>query len=196
MAHHVYNTEGFVLDSSNSSEANKMFTIFTRELGMIRGSAQGVRLLKSKLRFSLQDFSYTKVSVVRGKDIWRITNAKSEWSLFEHARKNRASLHVVAHICMLLRRLIPGEEKNEELFSLLLEAFSFFKEQDFDQEHMNAFERILVLNILHSLGYMGNTRDLAVYIPALWTEEMLQRMITHKKQAVEEINKSLKETQL
>jgi DNA repair protein RecO (recombination protein O) len=59
--HHIYHTEGFILSSRNVGEANKILTIYTREIGFVKALAQGVRLVKSKLRFALHDFSYTNI---------------------------------------------------------------------------------------------------------------------------------------
>jgi len=76
MAHHVYTTEGFLVHSQPSGEAGKFFLVFSRELGMVGATAQGVRLSQSKLRYYTQDFYYGLYSFVRGKDVWRMTGAK------------------------------------------------------------------------------------------------------------------------
>ncbi len=73
--HHIYHTEGIILSSSNFGEAGKYYNIFTRDLGMVHASAQGVRKMSSKLRYVLQDFSYIKLDLVVGKNIFRITTA-------------------------------------------------------------------------------------------------------------------------
>jgi len=73
--HHIYHTEGIILGNKNYGEAGKYYSVFTRDLGMIYASAQGVRKMSSKLRFILQDFSCIKMDFVRGKDFWRITSA-------------------------------------------------------------------------------------------------------------------------
>ena len=75
MLHHIYHTEGFVLSGQSVGEANKYFRIFTKDFGMVGAMAQGIRLLQSKLRYSLQDYSYSKISLVRGKQVWRIVGA-------------------------------------------------------------------------------------------------------------------------
>jgi DNA repair protein RecO (recombination protein O) len=196
MAHHVYTTEAFVIESTPSGEANKMFSVFTRELGMIRASAQGVRLIKSKLRFSLQDYSFVNVSVVRGKEIWRITNAKAEWNLYQLYKHRPDIMHVIAQIFALLRRLMPGEEKNEHLFMVLHHAFEFLKDTDIKEETVQSFERIVVMNVLHHLGYMGNDPELSSFINAVWSEELLKDMNEKKTLSLSAINRAIKETQL
>ncbi len=73
--HHIYHTEGIILGSKNYGETGKYYSIFTRDLGMVYASAQGVRKISSKFRYVLQDFSYVKVDLVRGRDFWRVTSA-------------------------------------------------------------------------------------------------------------------------
>ncbi len=50
-------------------------SIFTRELGLVRATAQGIRLEKSKLRYSSQLYSFGIFSFVHGKEFWRLTSA-------------------------------------------------------------------------------------------------------------------------
>ena len=97
MHHHIYHTQGFVLSSRNVGEANKILTVFTRELGLIRATVQGIRLNKSKLKFSIQDLSFATIDFVKGKEVWRITSAKSITS-FPLARANNDSLVLIMRI--------------------------------------------------------------------------------------------------
>lgn len=197
MSHHVYTTDAFILDSNPSGEANKSYLIFTKELGMIRGTAQGVRLLKSKLRFSLQDFSRASVSTVRGKDIWRVTNAKLTSNLYETHKERKEIVTVIAHVFSLMKRLMPGEEKHEKLFDVLARALDFLEtEKNLVFDDVTSFECILVLNILFELGYLAPGGDLSLYIEPVWSRELLMQMVPQRKHAYQEINKSLKETQL
>jgi DNA repair protein RecO (recombination protein O) len=196
MAHHVYNTHGFVLESTPRGEANKLYSIFTEELGMIRAVAQGVRLLKSKLRFSLQEFSYVSLSVVRGKDVWRITNARSEWNLYSLYKNRKDVFYILAQVFVLLRRLIPGEEKNEILFKVLTDALEFLRVHHLEEKETGAFERILILKILHSLGYIGTSSELNDFISSAWSAELVSKMAPHAKQATAEINRAIRESQL
>jgi recombinational DNA repair protein (RecF pathway) len=205
MAHHVYTTDAFVVESTPSGEANKSYLLFTRELGMIRSTAQGVRLLKSKLRFSLQDFTQVSVSVVRGKDIWRITNAKAIRHLYNEFRHEEDIVICIAQTFALVKRLVPGEEKNEKLFIFIEKALDFLEtylkkaKNNSDnelREKISSFESILVLNILFELGYLAPISELEKFIEPDFTEELLYSMNAVRKIAYSEINKSLHETQL
>ncbi len=95
--HHIHHTNALILGSRNRGEANRVFTILTREMGLIHAVAQGVRLNKSKLRYALTDYSYAKIDLVRGKEVWRITSATPVNS-FPGIRRNLKGLHLMASI--------------------------------------------------------------------------------------------------
>lgn len=194
--HHIYNTEGFVLSSQNVGEANKYFQIFTRDFGMVGATAQGVRFLKSKLRYSLQDYSLSKISLVRRKYSWRITGAIKEKNLSD-SLSNRGKLEILARAFLLLNRLVRGEEKNEELFNHLFYICEFLDREDLDRDSLRNCEYVLVMRILQSLGYLGNSKNFKEFIESsVWTEELISKMGIVSHEAVSQINKSLKETQL
>ena len=108
--HHIYHTEGIILGSGNFGETGKYYAIFTRDLGMIYASAQGVRKMSSKLRFVLQDFAYLKIDLVKGKDFWRITNV-SKTNKLEKLGSPEV-FGVFTNIAKLLKRLLSGEDPN------------------------------------------------------------------------------------
>lgn len=196
--HHIYQTEGIVVSGNNFGEANRFIYIFTKDLGMIAGSAQGIRHLKSKLRYSLQDFSYVDVSLVKGKNIWRIINASHKENVLKSLHSSRRAAQVFAHGLALSNRLIAGEEKNENLFNLLWSSFSFLKENpDLTENELKNFESTLVLRILSLLGYWGGKPEYREFTESfLWKQELLVKMDAVRPAALRHINEALRATQL
>jgi len=186
----------------NFGEANKYFFIFTREFGLIRAAAQGVRHLKSKLRYGLADYSFCQVSLVRGKEIWRLTSAEKKLSPKISTEKGDSEKFLLlSRIFSLLLRLLHGEEKNELLFDSVKEGMLFlnnYQEENKNQaEDLANLECILALRILSSLGYIGKMADFDQFTTSpYFTRELLAEMGTLKTRAILEINKSLKETHL
>ncbi len=195
--HHIYHTEGIILGSRSFGEAGKYYDIFTRELGMVRATAQGVRKISSKLRYVLQDFSYIKVDLVRGKDIWRVTSA-SKTNELENITKNPEVFKIIFNVSRLLKRLLQGEEKNEELFIDLLKGFSLFDKfnENASVDYLENAEMYVVLKILHHLGYIGGDKNISDLIVSPIAEEMFENVIIHKRIVLAEINKALGETQM
>jgi recombinational DNA repair protein (RecF pathway) len=201
MSHTIYTTEGFILKSVNFGEANKYFFIFTKEFGLIRAAAQSVRHLKSKLRYGLEDLSLSQISVVRGREVWRLTSAEKKLGLAEKER-----LLMWSQIFSLLLRLLHGEEKNDALFSILKEGMFFLntlddvggeKKQKERAGLLASFECIIALRILSVLGYIGQIGDFDQFtLSPYFTPELILNMSALRSRAIGEINKSLKETHL
>lgn len=76
MSHTIYNTEAFIMSSHNSGEADRVYKLFTKDLGVITAKATGIRKIESRLNFFVQDFKYIDASLVKGKTIWRLVSAR------------------------------------------------------------------------------------------------------------------------
>ena len=191
--HHIYHTEGIILGSKNYGEAGKYYSIFTRDLGMIYASAQGVRNMCSKLRFILQDFSYVKIDLVAGRDFWRVTSA-SKTNKLEQITKNYGTLKVFSNIGNLLKRLLAGVEPNEVLFDDLLNGLFILEKSE--TKDLRNIEVVLVLRILHNLGYIGENEILQNLIKSPFEDNLIYEASKSRSQILKQINKALKETHL
>lgn len=186
MSHHIYHTEGLVLSGYNTGEANKYVAVFTRELGLVRATVQSIRKSTSKLRYSLQNYSFAKVDFVRGRDVWRITSAMP-LSLFDTALKDPEKARIVARVAMLLERLCHGEEENEQFFRDVLAGFKELETTPVDTEALLNFETIFVAKILYHLGYWKDQNGMA---------SIESDVLADRRQVIHRINESLKESHL
>ncbi len=182
------------MGSRNFGEAGKYYSIFTRDLGMIYASAQGVRKMSSKLRFILQDFAYVKIDLVQGKDFWRVTSALKTNQL-EQIYKNRATFKVVSNIANLLKRLLAGVEKNEVLFIDLIKGLFVLEKAETENDLRN-IEVIIVLRILNNLGYIGGNETLQNLIQSPFEENLIFEVSKSRGTVLRQINKALKATHL
>jgi DNA repair protein RecO len=191
--HKIYHTEGIILGSGNFGETGKYYSVFTRDLGMVYASAQGVRKISSKLRFVLQDFSYLKIDLVKGKDFWRITNVGKTNKL--ENLSDPEILKVFANISKLLKRLLAGEDPNESLFTDLLSGLSIL-EKSKTKDELVSIEAIIVLRILNNLGYIGGNEILKNFIKSPFEEDLIFKVGENRTKILYQINKALKETHL
>jgi DNA repair protein RecO len=192
--HHIYHTEGIILSSKNFGEAGRYYSILTKDLGMIYAGAQGVRKMSSKLRYILNDFAYIKVDLVQGKDFWRVTSATKTNNL-EQITKKPENLAIFANIARLLKRLLPGIEANEALFTDVLNGLSVLEKLDKKQDLQNT-EVIIVLRILNNLGYIGDGDSLENLIKSPFEADLVLESSKHRAKVLSIINKTLKETHL
>lgn len=153
MSHHIYHTRGIILSSAPIGESNRFYKIFTEELGLIGGSAQSVREGKSKLRYTLQDFSIVNVDLVRGKEVWRIVSAGSHNPL-GIIKNDPPRLKLFASYCALLSRLIHGEGRDQELFDEIVRVADFIEKETIPLNLILSFETLATLRTLVHLGYI------------------------------------------
>src|SRR3989344_4159392 len=192
--HHIYHTEGIILGSKNFGETERYYSIFTRDLGMISASAQGIRKMSSKLRFMLQDFAYLKIDLVQGKDFWRVTNV-SKTNKLEQIAKQSEHFVVFFNIARLLKRLLACVEPNPALFLDLLNGL-FILEKSETKEELHNIEVIIVLRILNNFGYIGENETLQNIIKSPFEEDLIFEVSRSRTKVLSAINKALKETHL
>lgn len=140
MSYHIYTTKGLVLSERPLREADRVYSILTRDLGLVRATATGVRKSTSKLRGSLEPVAFANVSLVRGKEYWRITSAQA------HVRvKAKPAL---LRPLVLLEKLVQGEAVHAELFDAVE---VFLTSAEIEDE---LFEPRFVATMLYHLGYL------------------------------------------
>ena len=138
---------GIILSERPVREADRIYTIMTRNLGLVRAAAIGVRKEISKLRGSIEPFSLSSISFVKGKDYWRLTSAE--------LIRNIPAVPVIARPLALIEKLVQGEAPNPELFDAVEK--SILSPELYDE----MFETNLVSKILFHLGYLKES-DMAL----------------------------------
>ena len=195
--YHLYHTPAFVLGSVLRGVGSKLVSLFTRELGFLTAIAQSAREERSKLRYGLQDSSCSDITLVRGKEFWRLTRAECILNVASELRDSPEAARMVGRICALLRRLLAGEEKNEPLFNALAEGFRFVIGKP-SKQSVEGTEIVLVLRVLYFLGYLAPRGEFDPFLSHtnLWDESVISKALLFRTLAVSEINNSLRETQL
>ncbi len=193
--HHIYNTKGIILSSFGVGEANKLFYILTKDLGLIQATAQGVRNINSKNRYGLQDFSISNLSLVRGREVWRITNVSAKENLF-FKLSQREILEFLAGIFTFIRQLVQGEEKNEELYNLVSNLVSFLKKEELNVQDIKGLELITKIRILHNLGYFDDKIFSWVLETGDFNQELIEKMNVEQRKAEKEINNAMEDIHL
>ena len=193
--HHIYHTEAFVLGSRQHGEDSKVITLYTEELGLVRARAQGIRKISSKLRFTLQNFSYAQVDLVRGKEVWRITTATPLFSNSDILNSPQRE-QVIARIASLVSRLVAGEEPNTEIFFILIKLCDILRSEIADDPAFcSKIELFYVAKILMSLGYLSrSSHDLVSKEIDMIPEDFNNAQ--YRQKLIAEINEALALSQL
>jgi len=190
MSHAVHTTHALVLGSAYVQDADRLFWLLTEDFGLIFASAKSVREETSKLRYSLQDLAQPRVSLVRGRGLWRLTGAEEN----NTAKLNGEEAQALGRIAALVRRVMPTDDTNHEVFSILNNARIELSKRTRDPQ---AVEYITVARVLYQLGYLSCTDeyrglvDSINFDSAIFTQaEKLSGKLIH------DINAGLTESQL
>lgn len=197
MAHLTYKTRGLVLDTHGVGEENLYVTLLTDELGLVSVIARSARSLRSRFRYHVQPMSLGEYSLVRGREVWRLTGARAELNFFHELRLNVEATRFLGRYATLLRRLLAGEEALPELFSLIENVLWYLRSECPQGELLENLEYVVVLRSLLLLGYIGEHRAFGGMLQlSPITTEMLATISPLRRAMALEINRALKESHL
>ncbi|MEI6810541.1 MAG: recombination protein O N-terminal domain-containing protein [Candidatus Nomurabacteria bacterium] len=133
-----YTTKCLVITSFDQNENDRVYKLFTREFGLLIAHAKSIRKLESKLRSHILPRTVSLVTLVKGKEVWRLVGAEEQ----------KASSVIIHEVTELISRFIHGEEPHIVLYDRVEE---FLRESDnYDKQKV----RILFYYILLvELGY-------------------------------------------
>ena len=121
-------TEAIVLRTYRLAEADKIASLFTRQMGRLRAVATGARRTKSRYGAALEPLSYVRVLIFERehRELLRMNSAELIESFFDMQKDYRLQLaaQVIAEVA---ERMIPEREVNERLFRLLLAVLRSLK---------------------------------------------------------------------
>lgn len=153
---HKYETRGIVLSRTSIGEANTLVALITQEIGLVRARAQGVRKSGAKLASALVTCAESEVTLVRGKEGWRIAGAVLKENWF-YRLENSVSRARAARLSGLLLRMVAGEARDHVLFPIMngfFEALATLPEDTHE-----SVEALAALRILSALGLDGGGVD-------------------------------------
>ncbi len=157
MSYHIYQTEGIILGKRDVGEADRIFSILTKDFGRIDAISQGVRYIKSKLRYNLNNFSYSRIGLTMSGDLWRIVDTE-ELNGWPSIRSNSEKSAVAFRICELINRMVRGQESDIRLWNEIKKAFIFLEkmESPINVKNLRIFESLASLRLFSHLGYVAD----------------------------------------
>lgn len=145
---HKYVTSSFVLARTPLAESATLVTLLTDEFGLIRARAEGLRKPGAKLAHALQTLDRSEVTLVRGKEGWRLSGAILDAHWFE--KLDRASRLRAGRIAGLLLRLVHGEANEPALFDLFADFIRALP--SLPETSQDTLECVTALRMLALLG--------------------------------------------
>ena len=142
-------SEAFVITQADYSEADRLYSVFTRKKGKIKVFARSVRKSRSRKAGHLQPLSLIHLMLAKGKTFWIITQSdtlKAYLPIKNDLEKTASALYIFE----LLDRFAPEEEPLIPLFALVKDTMSRIEEEEDAFLPIKYYE----LRLLKFTGYM------------------------------------------
>jgi recombinational DNA repair protein (RecF pathway) len=204
--HTIHHTDAFIIKVTPTGEANARAWLFTRALGLVVATVQGVRKSGSKLSMQLSEYSFATVDLVRGKDVWRLVNiAHTSNPFLKNSLDKNESISTERYVfgrsfvrtLAAVERFCQGEEAHEELFDHLVSCFEVIQTASVDQSlDPKSFDALSVWKVLVLLGYGVVPDPYQEYFSFPLSTATRTLTPDTRIQLVREVNAIIKETQL
>jgi DNA repair protein RecO (recombination protein O) len=102
-------------------EADRLLTIYARELGKVRAIAKGVRKTRSRKAGHLEPFMRSALMLAQGRDLWIVSQADTI-DAFLPLRDDLQKTGYAAYVLELLDRFTYDDGPNPNLYRLLVET--------------------------------------------------------------------------
>jgi DNA repair protein RecO (recombination protein O) len=119
----THRVEAVVLRHNDWGEADRILTLFTKEMGKLRAVAKGVRKIRSRKAGHLEPFTHVNLLLAKGRDLPIVTQAET----VEAYLPLRSALLLptyASYIVELLDRFTYEEGENPALFRLAIDTLS------------------------------------------------------------------------
>jgi len=147
-----YRTQSFILKKIDFGEADRFFTIFTRDFGKLETLGRAIRKIKSKLRSGVQLFYLSEIEFIQGRTYKTLTDALLIEN-FKGIRKDLGRLKIAFQIAELFDKVVRGQEKDEKIWNLLQETFKSLNNYSLPTTHCSLIFYYFFWNLFSVLGY-------------------------------------------
>lgn len=122
-------TEAVVLRTHRLGEADKIVSVFTRQLGRLRAVAAGAQRPKSRYGGTLEPLSHIRMWLFEreNRDLLRINSVELVESFFDMQKDYRVQI-AAQYIAEVSERFLPEREANDRVFRLLVAVLRALKQ--------------------------------------------------------------------
>lgn len=145
----LYKTEGIVLKSIPVGEADRMVTLYTRDMGKLWAAARGVRRSKSKLGGHLDALNRVSLSLSRGRTRDVITGADA-LETFRPIKSDLERLAYGLYVAELVDAITPEESPGYPIYALVVDTLHSLATTENAHILLHAFE----LRLLDYSGFL------------------------------------------
>ncbi len=173
-ASRLYTVDAIVIKRKNIGEADRMITVFTKQFGKLRVLARGVRKVSSKRGPHIEIFTRIIATIHKSRSQDTLTEV-SPITSYEEIRIDLPRVGAAYYLCELIDGLLPLEQPHEEVFALLVEAFTTLA--SVKRERIEVLRARFAAALLTRLGYMAAGKNFKDNDIDGYVEELLEHKL-------------------
>lgn len=143
-------TDGLIIGEQSVGEKDRLVTVLTRKLGVIRAFVKNCKSLKSAKGKATRLLSYSRFWIYQRREAYIIDDAISE-KIFVHLRTDIVKMSLAEYFCELARYLAPQETEAESYLRLILNALYLL---DSSKRSDRLIKAVVELQLMTISGYM------------------------------------------
>lgn len=163
---------GFIIGKKDFREADRLFTICTKEAGKIEAMAQGCRKLSSKLSGNLELLHHAVFTIAKGKQIDRIATV-DVIETYETIKNNLDALTAALYACDLCDRVVKPGVCDAGVYDLFGELLSLCSQT---QGRSAALAHLFIIKLAEHLGTQPTAKGFEKAFPELAIEKTLPNL--------------------
>ncbi|MCM8795408.1 MAG: DNA repair protein RecO [Candidatus Omnitrophica bacterium] len=141
----IQKSEGIILNKRDLRETSLVVCFYTRDFGKINGVLKGIRQDPSKFASTLEIFSNNEIIFyTKRNSALHLVSACDLKNNFDLIRKDIHKVGIASMMTELTAKLMPQEDKNEEVFNLLLSCLNEL-ENTYDADKIATIFKIKLL---------------------------------------------------
>ncbi len=170
-----YKTSGIILARRNFSEADKILTVLTPNLGKISVLAKGVRRLKSRRAPHLELFNEVELVLHQGRRFDIVTESKV-LNNFPALRNDLKLVGFAYYLTEVIAKILPDRQSHPEIYSLCHSGLSRISLAPNSQNLVKE----IVIELLWELGYLPRRQYPKIGVTN-FVESIIEKKINSKK---------------
>jgi DNA repair protein RecO (recombination protein O) len=164
-----YRTEGLILKKENRGEADRTFSLYTKDFGIIKVLGKGIRKISSKLRAGVEVFYFSEIEFIQAKRHKTLIDAVLIDD-FGKIRKDLSRFKTACQISDIAIDFLKGQEGDKKIWPLLLEIFR--KLNNIPEGKSQLLYYYFLFNFFSVLGYKIQLDDCSVCGGKVFPEEI------------------------
>lgn len=152
MSVNVY--DAIVLKNINYKDNDKLYTLFTRQIGKITANAKGVRRISSKRAGSLDSISKVKVGIFEGQGGKRTITEVESVKSFSKIKNSPEKTSKAFYLAELVLKHTEDEYQNPYLYDLFVRTLDLIDDNDLGSEvYLALFQIFFIQNLGFDLNF-------------------------------------------